>query len=357
MLIDQRKWNFSPEYREKLEEVMGSLKITQFSPGSLPENLLESENPEAFQGPESQENMEDSWESEAHADPRLFSLEQYLTDDYAVKHSDEDLREFADRMITAYELIHLYQPDAILYPLRGSEVFKLSFEKIAGVRGETESFPEAILLPLGLYGNSLFREKVIRGECKGSNKTSAERSLTTFSRYEKRAMVHTILERYVEQRSLEKILLIDEVIKGGAIVQNLKHVYPCLESLNADIEVFAMEFSASFRGIVKRDQFNRLVPQTIGKRYSRIRDQGFRDVRKPFNLISSVPPLVVDKQQRLPLVIRENDSSYELAFYTSAHRIPDVLYHVEELAKEGPKDLMNEPYLRMRDSVIGSERF
>ena len=257
-------------------------------------------------------------------------------------------------MTAAYELMQSYQPTAILYPLRGSEVFKLSFERIAEVRNERESLPASLILPIGTYANPYFRERVLRGDCK-NYKSRLEASLSTFSsRYEKRAIVHTLLERYAEQHSLEKILLIDEVVNGGSIIQNLKHVYPCLEPLNADIEIFAMEFSASSKGKILRDSLGNLVSSARGRNYRGKRDNGFKDIRKPFNRISLVPPLVLDKQHFLPLVVREHPSGYEMTFYTSAPRITDILHHVAERAKEESKDLTKNPYLRISDSIINS---
>ena len=255
-------------------------------------------------------------------DSRFFSKESFPLDP-SLKCTDRDLEDFADRMMFLYEFVKMKNPDVILYPLRGAEVFKLSMDRIAEIRGE--ELPDQILLPLGPLKSPYFIDQLIGKEYL-DDKSSLTEPIKQFSDQEKRAIVQVILERYANENKLEKILLIDEVVKGVSILHNLGYIedYNSKTDQSIEIKIAAIEYSERKRGQILRTQKGVLVSAERDERYL----EKYNDSR--FSFATLTPPIVLDRLPLLPLMIRENNSTYQITNYTSEPRISDILDAVEE---------------------------
>ena len=313
--------------------VRETLSVQEVEPAEL-EQILKSKEYRSFRESEPGKTADDFLDlAGLEGDPRLFDAEYYSSNGRASKHSENDVRDFADRMVACYDLVKQMGPDAVVYPLRGAEVFKLSFEKISEVRGEQESLPFPIFLPTGTHGSSYMIDEIKRGRFREKNKESLDRCLTSFKKYENRAIVQVTLEQASQKTSLDRILLMDEVNTGGSILNHLKYISRCLSSAG-EIDVLAVEYARSFKGEIMRDDSNRLVPSRKIGSYLNRRDGRSSRALKPFSLARLTPPLVMDRQRILPLVIRESGSEYEIKVYSSERRIPDILSAVSERAGE-----------------------
>ena len=323
-------------YQETLSQVRDTLSVQEVQPMKV-EEILASQEYRAFQHSEPQKSLEDFLNRMSYeGDPRLFSQERFTLRNYSASYTDRDIEDFAERILNGYELIKMTNPDAILYPLRGSEVFKLSMERIARIRGEEESLPQSILVPIGTHGNPYTRSQILLGQENWDSKLALMRSLKNFSSREKQAIVQATMEKYADENDFEKILLIDEVLHGNSIIQTVDFLdrYNSRASQAIEIKVGAFEFSKSRRGKrIERYESGMLIPIQKNRKYI---EKAYLSSNNPFNFIMLTPPMVVDKPHYLPLVIREQDSTYEMKIYTSEQRIPHILEAVEERAKQTP---------------------
>ena len=317
----------SNNYEETLEEVRGTLSIQEVRPYAL-EDVLEEYD--SFRNSQPQGSIDEFLSLNNYEENLgLFNKENFALKRSSLRYIDHDFKDFADRMVSCYEIVRTEEPDTILYPLRGSEVFKLSMDRVAKVRGE--ELPHQILLPVGIHGSPYTRDQIIAGPENRNDEPSLTESLRKFSNQEKRAIVQVVLERYASENKFERALLIDEVMRGNSIIENLAFVdnYNSRTDRPAEIKIAAVEFSSrKGRRIARDDESGMLVPLTKNKAYL---EQTHNNNR--FSFVPLTPPMVVDKAHRLPLVIRENDSTYQMTIYTSEPRISDILEAVEERAK------------------------
>ena len=120
-------------------------------------------------------------------------------------------------MFDLYDVTSEIHPDTLIIPLRGAYPFYIALEKIAEMNG-TDSI-DALLLPLGTYRYS--------DKMKG------------ISTLEKNILITSALDKYFESNDCpQKLLLVDEVVNGGTILEHHGLIRHYLKKRANDSELF-----------------------------------------------------------------------------------------------------------------------
>ena len=230
-------------------------------------------------------------------------------------YTDDDLREFARRMIVAFDFIFREGFDLVIYPLRGAEPFKMALDHIAEIK--SEAMPPSLLVPVGVHYDADWLPNVVKGDLATENRGPlAEYSL---KRYEKRAILQTCLERFVATSPPpNKILLLDEVYNGGTLLNHAEALRPYSEYLGASLDLCGMESAIKSQGRFSKVD-DRYLPTNKSQRY-RSRAQAER-----FFAVPLVPNFFLDRQVFLPLVVRSDFDRYEFAYCSSQLKLQAML--------------------------------
>ncbi len=160
--------------------------------------------------------------------------------------SKSEVSSFCRGMYEMYNISKEVCPNLIIFPLRGAYPFYVSYKKISETKKEI--MPDSLLLPLGTFND------LSLGRKNGLNKP------------EKFKIIKDNLDEYFTQNpNSRKVLLIDEVVGGGAISTIFKLTKKYLIQNHKDKEVKACAIESNktpkcrkYLHRVKRDSFKRV---------------------------------------------------------------------------------------------------
>ncbi len=168
--------------------------------------------------------------------------------------SEAEVESFVQGMRNVYDYARSVSPDVMVFPLRGAYPFQLSYQQLADTA--REEAPDMLLLPLGT--------------CHDAG-TGMEHGLTM---PKKREIVESELGGYLHNNEhAAKILLVDEVMNGGTILDHAQLIRRLLMekfgSREASLHVCAVEGkqngrrSQRYRGASMRHQFHRVEVEKL----------------------------------------------------------------------------------------------
>jgi hypothetical protein len=201
--------------------------------------------------------------------------------------TESEISSFCDAMYAMYEYGKNVKPDVIIFPLRGAHPFYAAYSKIADLKGDC--MPDAELPPLG----TLFDKH-----------TCIERGLT---KPEKVEVFYRCLDTYFGNMPRSRnILLVDEVMIGGTIMahHHLLEKYAQKKLSGSEIHVCAIEDgkrekSGKYRNAAGRKGFHRIGVQSL---------------------------FVMDRQQYLPIVRKNDNFSVEI----ESGKLEEILEAIEK---------------------------
>jgi len=202
--------------------------------------------------------------------------------------SDSELSSFCEAMLGMYAIGRSLQPDLIIFPLRGAYPFFSCYQTIVAL--EKASMPQVLLSPIGTCMDKSVRK---------------ERGMT---KPEKIDILKSSLDEFLaDSADFKTILLIDEVMMGGTILEHFSIIkkYLNLNSLCCNLKVCAIEDG-------KRQQ--------RGEYRNKARKFGFHQLRVD-NLF------VMDREQFLPLVIK---GSY-FRLFTDKEKLEKITTRLTEM--------------------------
>ena len=197
-----------------------------------------------------------------------------------------ELFSFCNGMHQMYLYAREINPDLVLFPLRGAQPFAASYTKIAALKEEPT--PDFLLLPLGTCTD--IERKVLRGLTKPEKERVVERNLDVY---------------FAAKPSTRRVLLVDEVMNGGTILEHHHLVSKYLQERYSDSELRTC-------GIENGSHEPR------GRYKNRAAKHGFYRVR-----VDTL--FVMDREQFLPKVRLNGDFSVEI----EEGKLEAIMEHVE----------------------------
>ncbi|HLC51946.1 MAG TPA: hypothetical protein VJI98_01740 [Candidatus Nanoarchaeia archaeon] len=184
-----------------------------------------------------------------------------------------ELSSFCYGMYSMYEFGRELNPNVAVFPLRGAHPFSVAYQRIAGMNNERT--PDFLLLPLGTFTNL---------------ETNTERGLTTPEKTE--VVKQSLQDYFATHPEARRILLVDEVMNGGTILQHYHLINRFLRENVPDAELRACAI-----------EHGQHEPRGKYKNQS---------VRHGFHTIRVDSLFVMDREQYLPKVTRNGVFAVEI---------------------------------------------